>query len=276
MNIDVFYRSFLFDVLQEPEEYNSRTNTNVRALPGITFQTDLQSEGFPLLSLRKIPYSFIPEQMWFLSGSNKVDWLERHTKIWSSFKESDNTISSAYGHRWRHWDGGGSNVDQLNIVLKKLKEDNSSRHGVVLMWDPWQDLVTKQKNVPCPYTFTLNIIRGRLNLHLIVRSNDMILGFPTDVAGFALLQLILAQYLEVPPGVYTHSISNAHIYSTLHDSIAEELLNRPVGPEKVEIELPMFSYERATNLDDLLVSQIKENITGYFPGTPIKNIPIAL
>ena len=64
---------------------------------------------------------------------------------------------------------------------------------------------------------------GALHLHNIVRSNDLMLGCPADVAGFALLQRMLAARLGLAVGKYTHSISNAHIYD-LHFEAARELM----------------------------------------------------
>lgn len=272
MNIDDFYKKVVCGELlgQEPE-MNRRTGVATRSLPGVTFQTDLGAEGFPLLSLRKMPMSFIAEQVWFCSGSNKIAWLSKHTRIWDFFAEKDGTVSSAYGYRWRNW----FKVDQLETVLRKLRADPSSRQCVVMMWDPEADLTVPQKNVPCPYTFTLNIIGGRLHLHLTVRSNDMILGAPTDIAGFALLQMMLAQELGVPAGVYTHSISNCHIYEN-QLYVARELKDRLPQAGKVEIALPRNSYKRALLADDELVAEIRDGVKGYEPSPSITGIPIAI
>lgn len=291
MNIDVFYKHEVCRrIMARPEELNKRTGEKVRSVPGVMFRTDLELEGFPLLSLRKMPMSFIPEQMWFLSGENKIEWLSKHTKIWDSFAEENGTITSAYGYRWRHHFlvgeplatdmakhvKGLGKVDQLELVLNTLKSDPSSRHGVVMMWDPGIDLVMYQKNVPCPYTFTLMIIEDRLHLHLTVRSNDMVLGFPTDVAGFALLQMILAQKLGIKPGIYTHSISNAHVYS-MHEDVIKIMDARVPGTSNSPIlTLPLKSYERGCALDDSLIEEIKAGLTGYDPQPVIKGIKIAL
>lgn len=272
MNINTFYKEKVCGkiALQWPE-LNRRTGVETRAMPGATYWTDLAKDGFPLLAMREMKYSFIPEVMWFLSGSNKVDWLSRHTKIWDSFAEQNGAVTSAYGFRWRHHFG----VDQIDMALDKLRADPSTRHAVIMMWDPATDLVVKQKNVPCPYSFTLNIIGGRLHLHLIIRSNDMILGFPTDVAGFALLLSIFAQELKVRPGILTVSISNAHIYEN-HMYVIEELNKRAVETDPVRFELPKDSYRRACRLDDTLIKEIKAGFFNYKPQKAIKNIPIAL
>lgn len=270
--IDKFYKDVVCkQIAIQRAELNKRTGIKTRSLPGVTFQTDISKEGFPLLSLRKLPFSFIPEIMWFLSGSNNKEWLSKHTRIWDSFAEEDGKITSAYGYRWRHHFG----IDQLEIVLDKLKKDNSTRHGVIMMWSPKEDLLIKQKNLPCPYTFTLNIIGKKLHLHLIIRSNDMVLGFTTDCAGFALLQFILAQELKVGVGILTVSISNAHIYQNQMKAI-NEMKSRNFTNTIINFKLPKDSYKRACELDETLIDEIKKGFKNYDPYPAIKDIPISL
>ncbi len=253
------------------EEVNKRTGMKCMSLPGVTFQVDLRTD-FPLINLRKIPIkNFIAEQMFFLSGGNSTQWLSTKTKIWDSFLEADGKLTAAYGHRWRHhFKEAGHPINQIEVVLTKLKVDSSDRHGVVMMWDPSTDLLVKQKNVPCPFSFSLMIIGGRLHLHLIVRSNDMVLGFPTDAAGFALLQLILAQELGVEPGIYTHSISNAHIYEDHYDAAATMArrvyadIGEPEIFRSVKIGLPEKAYRKAIDLDEGLYMDLIASVEAQY------------
>lgn len=218
---------------------------------------------------------FVAEQVWFLSGARKPDDFLRHfTKIWDIFTNPNDVVTAAYGYRWRKHFGR----DQIALLIKLLERDPSSRHGVVMMWDAREDGLggTKKANVPCPYTFTVNIIGDRLHLHLIVRSNDVILGLPSDVAGFALLQCILAQRLGVKPGVYSHSISNAHIYEN-HYVGAKELIKRKNNHKKITLSLPKRSFERAEKKDVKLVEEIVEDLSSqYHPMEAISGLKIVL
>lgn len=268
---DKQYADSVRHILRQPAELNQRTNHAVRAQAGMTIRVDLEKDGFPLLSLRKMPWSFVPEVMWMLSGVKDLHWLSQHTKIWDSFAEEDGTVTAAYGNRWRNRFG----VDQLAEVIQKLDQDPSSRHGVVMAWDPATDLTVPQKNVPCPVMFTLNVIAGRLNMHLVVRSNDMALGHPTDVAGYALLTHMLAQRLALMPGMLTVSISNAHVYEN-QVPFMEELVSRETRTEEVRLKLPKDAYSRAVALDPSLIREIKDSFSGYLPGEPMKDIPIAM
>lgn len=273
---DEIYKSLLKEVMENGfEELNVRTGKKTKALPGLTFQIDIERDGFPILTLRKNPFkSAIAEMVWFISGEEDTTFLRKFTKMWDAFMEEDGTLTTAYGYRWRHAFGR----DQLGELIKLLQEDSSSRHGVVITWDPREDGHggIPKKNVPCPYTFTVNIIGGRLHLHNIIRSNDMILGTPFDTFGFSLLLCILAQKLGVRPGIYTHSISNAHIYDN-HYNGANEIIGRVNDHSNINITLPENTYDRAMKLDENIISEILGPIQEkYNPMPAIEGLTIAL
>ena len=272
---DTQFREAIQQIMTEgidvPNPWSGRVT---RMVPGLTLRIDV-NESFPLLTLRKIPMKvFIAEQIWYLMGENDATWLQQFTKIWDAFLEPDGTVQAAYGHRWRHHFGR----DQINLLVKHLEDNPASRHAVVITWDPADDGfgLDKKLNVPCPYTFTVNIAGGRLHLHNIIRSNDMMLGCPHDVAGFALLQCILAERLGVEPGIYTHSISNAHVYDN-HFDAANEIISREHDHALVRFRAPKGSYRRAVNGDTELVKEIfRELKSQYKPLEAIKDMKITV
>lgn len=274
---DEIYQNMVRNIMTDGiHEFSERTGYDTKAIPGMHFTIDIEKDGFPLLTLRKIPVKmFVAEQIWFISGARKPEiFLRDYTKIWDLFTNPADVVTVAYGYRWRKHFGR----DQLALLIDLLQKEPSSRQGVIVTWDPAQDglSLAKKKNVPCPYTFTVNIIGGRLHLHNIVRSNDVMLGCPADVAGFALLQCILAQKLGVKPGVYSHSISNAHIYSN-HYAGAEELMKRTNDHPTIRLELPPGAFEKAEKMDKGLTDAIIENLASqYHPMDAISGLKIAL
>lgn len=273
---DIQYQEILKDILENGyEELNERTGHICKSLPGMTMKFDL-SKGFPLLTLRKIPLKvFIAEQIWFLMGAQNLEWLQDFTKIWDDFTEGNNCVEAAYGYRWRkHFDR-----DQIDGLIQLLDADPSSRHGVILMWDPTDDGLssgTKKKNVPCPYTFTVQIIGRKLCLHLVIRSNDMMLGNPHDTAGFALLTHFLAEKLNVPVGTLTVSISNAHVYD-IHFAQAQEIINRRQEHRSIEFKCPEHGFDRAEKGDKTLVQEIFEQLKPeYTPQESLGRMSIVL
>lgn len=272
---DAQYQQAVLDIMNRGfEEFNERTGHLTRTLPGVTFHLDA---GFPLLTLRKIPVKlFVAEQIWFLMGSNKPDdFVNKFTPIWKDFMEPDGTIPAAYGYRWRKHFGR----DQIGDLLKLLTKEPGSRHGVVMTWDASDDGLgtgTPKKNVPCPFVFTVNVIGNKLHMHNVVRSNDMMLGCPHDVAGFALLQHLLAAKLGLQAGTLTHTISNAHIYDT-HYEQAWELTSRASDHAEVLFDAQPNYFDRAEKGDEALVEEITAQLTGqYKPLPPIKGMQIVL
>lgn len=274
---DLQYKNLLKEIMDSGvEEINLRTKHKIKSLPGKTIEI-YPEDGFPLLTLRKIPVIiFVAEQIWFLTGSRRpAEFLNKFTKIWDDFTNVDGVVSTAYGYRWRHHFGR----DQIKLLIEILEKDQTSRQGVIITWDPSSDGLSPKyikANVPCPYTFTVNITSGKLNLHNIIRSNDMILGCPHDVAGFALLQRILAARLGVKVGKYTHSISHAHIYG-IHFEQASELIKRKNNHPPIKLGAKKDWLERAQNGDEKLVEEIVNTISNqYNPMEKVEGLKIVL
>lgn len=261
---------------QGTDVFSHRTNINTKAVPGVSFECEIE-DGFPVLTLRKIPVRiFVAEVVWFLMGSNKPsDFIQEFTKIWDDFTHEDGTVPAAYGYRWRKHFGR----DQLACLLQHLKDEPTSRQGVVITWDPGDDSLgspNKKLNVPCPYTFTVNIIGDRLNLHATSRSTDVMLGLPHDVAGHALLMYLFAQKLGVKPGKLTFVTSHAHIYGNHFDQ-ARELMQREPNHAPVKLELPENAWDRAEKGDRDLVKVIVRQIKNqYNPQPPLGKMQISV
>ena len=273
---DAIYQNIIKKIMSKGvEELNERTGHKTKALPGITFQVDIERDGFPVLTLRKQPLkSPIAEQVWFVQGEKDTTFLRKFTKMWDPFMESDGTLPFSYGWRWRNHFGR----NQLGKAIELLEKEPSSRHGVIITWDPKDDGYggTPKKNIPCPFAYTINIIGGRLHMHNIVRSNDMILGAPFDIFGFALLQCMIAQRLGVRPGIYTHTISNAHVYDNHYEG-AKEIIGRTNDHPKIELHLPKDALKRAEQKDENLVGEILSDLQAqYNPLPPIGGLEIAL
>lgn len=267
------YLSILKDILNNGHIDYSRDNHQVQSLPGKTMQFNLE-QGFPILTLRRIPLKvFIAEMIWYIMGSNDPDdFVNKYTKIWTGFMNETKSMkrAPAYGYRWRYHFGR----DQLQGLIDHLEESPTSRHAVVITWDPSDDglgkMGTPKYNIPCPYTFTVNIIGGKLHLHNIIRSQDMMLGNPHDVGGFALLAYLLAARLGVRPGILTTSISNAHIWDSQFEA-AKELVGRNIAEhnhDEIKFEAQPDYFKRAEAGDETLVKDIFKQLKSQYNPLP--------
>lgn len=277
-SFDIQYQQVLKRVMESGiEEVNKRTGHITRMIPGAYFSV-APEDGFPLLSLRRIPIKlFVSEMCWYISGSRMPsEFLQKFTKIWDGFTNINGVVTTAYGYRWRRHFGR----DQLADLIKLLKRDPSSRHGVVVTWDPADDglanslTIRKKLNVPCPYTFVVNIMKSRLNMYCVSRSTDMILGCPHDVGGFALLQRILAAHMGFKLGNFVFTTAHAHVYD-IHFEQAKELIGRRSRGGKIDLIADQKWFKRAEKQDETLVAEIVEKLERkYRPLPPQKGLNI--
>lgn len=235
---------------------NARTKTEVVAVHGMAFKWDMRK--YPLLYLRKgFPKTGAAEVAWMLSGEKSTEWISKYTGIWKQFEDEDTPgqISTAYGYRWSH----AFEVDQIANIIAKLKADPTSRQQVLMSWDPREDNVTPAKNVPCPYTAVINILGGRLNIHLTLRSNDIIVGLPYDFLMYTLLGNLLANSLNVEPGILSYAIAHGHIYAP-HYELAAEILERPAYTNRTWVAFDTTVEECRANPDGFVEAVVKDTL----------------
>lgn len=221
------YKQLLRELLTRGvEQLNGRTGARVKAVAGawvIQVAPGRSNDLLPLPAVRLLrPRTAAAEVAWFLSGSmNGLDLEALGTKIWSKFMGSTGTIPTAYGYRWR----AAFNCDQIALALRALRADPTDRQVVVTAWDPRVDGLGRAdpsvKNVPCPTQFTLSTVGGLLHSSLLIRSSDVFVGLPYDVAGHALLTQAIANSLKLKIGVLTFTLAHAHLYQCHWDMARE-------------------------------------------------------
>jgi hypothetical protein len=83
----------------------------------------------------------------------------------------------------------------------------------VLCRIPTEPDETKRGTSPCLVALDFRMIEGFLSTHVIYRSWDAFGGWPTNIAGFTLLNEFVAGLLGVQPGPLSFSCKSLHIYS---------------------------------------------------------------
>jgi len=116
-----------------------------------------------------------------------------------------------YGERLNDW--GEESINQIEYVITKLKENPNSRRAVATTWDPRKDTIVDE--VPCLNHFVFMVCDDRLDLSVMIRSNDMYGAWPANVYALGELLTYVSKKTGIKPGtITTHSV-NAHIYK--HD-----------------------------------------------------------
>jgi thymidylate synthase len=157
------------------------------------------------------PFFHLYESLWMLAGKNNIAPLVKYTKQIAEYSDDGETLHDAYGFRWRqHF----HDVDQLEVIIARLKANPDDRRCVLQMWDPYTDLDYNGKAVPCNLESTFQIgLDGRLNMVVFCRSNDVIWGcYGANAVHFSILLEYMAARIGVPIGTYTQVSVNWHAY----------------------------------------------------------------
>jgi thymidylate synthase len=246
------YLDQLREILENGEKKEDRTGTGTISLFGMQAKYDLR-QGFPLVTTKKVLFdAVVRELLWFIRGSTNInDDLVQHTPIWNAWADPDGELGPIYGYQWRSWPryvpvtGSGEEdnpdavlfrqerVDQLREVIDQIKSRPDSRRLIVSAWNVSD--IPRMKLPPCHAFFQFYVVNGRLDLQLYQRSADMALGVPFNIASYALLLQMVAQECGLTPGVFTHTLGDAHIYLNHVDGVREQLRREPLPLPTVHI-----------------------------------------
>lgn len=244
------YLDLMQNVLDNGVMTDDRTGVGTISLFGTQLRFDCSDNKFPLLTTKKMALrAIIGEQLWMFEGSANVNRLRDITygpgstkaTIWDANYEKqgkalgyDNGyLGPVYGAQWRNFGGsphrGG--VDQLFRVIETLKNNPRDRRMLVSAWDP--NSMDAMALPPCHYAFQF-YVRGDNTLDLMfhMRSVDVFLGMPFDIASYALTLKIVASMVGMEPGEVVFTGGNTHIYMNHIEQCKEQLTREPFeGPE---------------------------------------------
>ena len=265
ININESYRGLLAGILYGGVEKTDRTGTGTRSVFGRTIRHNM-SLGFPLLTTKRVYYKHgITELLWILQGRTDLDYLHSHgLKYWDpDYKRSgrtDGTLGPVYGSQLRDFNG----IDQLEIILKQIKEEPSSRRIMASFWNP--SAMDSMVLPPCHYSFQIYINDGKMDLLWNQRSADVFLGVPFDICMYALLLELLCAESNYEPGQLIGNLGDSHLYLP-HLEAAKEQLGRDFR------DLPTIDIKKGLKMEDGYI-QIPTHddivINNYNPHPPIK------
>ena len=253
------YLNIIRKILREGVIKGDRTGTGTVAIAGAMFEHDM-SEGFPLLTTKKMPYRLVASELeFFIKGISDKKWLQdRKNHIWDEWcsteivpyghdektkermlKERD--LGPIYGWQWRHFgatykgyktDYEGLGVDQLKRLVDDLKNKPDSRQMLVLAWNP----MDRDKVIPpfCHYGYQVTVLNGKLNLMWNQRSVDTMLGLPFNIASYATLLHLLAKETGFEEGKLIGFLGDTHLYINHIEGVKEQLSRDPFPLPRIE------------------------------------------
>jgi thymidylate synthase len=159
---------------------------------------------------RKWNYDYAEaEFQWYLSGDRNITKLGKIygkiPPIWIKMADDDGNVNSNYGWQWQR-------KRQLNQMILKLKLDKDTRQAAISIYDG-KEHDKYSTDTPCTYAVQFTILNGKLNMCVVMRSNDLWYGFCNDQYCFSELQKYVAERVDMPVGTYYHFAHNLHLYN---------------------------------------------------------------
>lgn len=162
-------------------------------------------------------------------------------------------LGPIYGKQWLEWrTSTGEHINQIKRVAEQLSSSPMSRRIIFTGWNPedvpadkyatYPDgtvvknssmnvqasiLHGKQALPPCHLLTVLDVQATDeemvLNLHLTMRSTDVPIGLPFNIASYALLLSMIADNHGMVPGELVIEMVNCHIYADQMDLVPTQL-----------------------------------------------------
>ena len=248
---EVGYLNLLKETLKEGEIKTTRNGVVYSKFGCMIKFNDINN--FPLLTTKKMFFRGIVEELlWFLRGSTDANELKaKKINIWTGnstreyldsvglteYKEGE--LGPVYGWQWRKFGEDYSNSetkgkDQIRYILEELMKPDNSRRAVLSGWNPVD--LNKMALPPCHILYIFNKTSKGLSCHMTLRSSDLFLGLPFNIASTALLTQILATVLNIEISEICLSICDAHIYQEHVEQIVKQVLLVPYDLPKLIIK----------------------------------------
>ncbi len=247
------YLDLLEHVIENGVRGSNRTGVDTISTIGETLRFDLR-EGFPAPTTKQLAFkNVVGELIGFLRGSRSLaEFKALGCNVWdqnvndpkwqnSKHCQGPDDMGRIYGTQWRDWPAVKyvmdedleltmfrESIDQLQVALDTIRNNPESRRIIVNTWNPAE--LDQACLPPCHYSFQF-IARNDGTLHMIVnmRSVDVFLGMPFNIASYALMLHLFAAWTGRQAATMTMNYADTHVYVN-HLEQAEEQLSRMPGP----------------------------------------------
>jgi thymidylate synthase len=287
---DEKYIEILEEILYGGSLEPNRTGIPAYTIPSAYIKHDL-SDGFPLLTTRKIPYKSIKVELeGFLKGINDKSWYqERGCKYWdewcnpkkvlySNDSETkskmllENDLGIIYGNNWREFGVPiqienddyviQSAVDQLKNIIDTIKHNKHDRRLLCLSWNP---LSLDYAALPaCHVLWRIMVINNKLHLTWYQRSVDYVLGLPSNMASYATLLHLLSNETGHDVGTITAHLDCVHIYENHVEQVKTMINDCNLTTQSPTIKTPFFKSIFNWEYNDTIMENYKPQMNLKF------------
>ncbi|NVM79707.1 thymidylate synthase [Duganella sp. SG902] len=240
-------------------------------------------------------------KVWDQNANENQQWLD------NPYRLGTDDLGPVYGVQWRQWPGykvieadqeaqlanaqkNGFTIvapieengvrkvllhkaiDQLRECLDTIVNNPSSRR---ILFHGWNPAVLDAVALPAChllYQFIPNPTTRELSMCLYVRSNDLGLGTPFNLAEGAALMHLVGRLTGYTPRWFTYFIGDAHIYENHMDMVREQLKREPFPLPQLIISDRVPSFAQTGKYEPEWLEKIEPSdfaLEGYQHHAPI-------
>ena len=240
-------------------------------------------------------------KVWDQNANENKQWLE------NPYRMQTDDLGEIYGVQWRQWpaykvlqasntaqindaqqrgfkiitqfteNGSGQvllykAVDQLRQCLDTIISNPSDRRIIFHGWN-WAQL-DQMALPPCHllYQFLPNATSKEISLCLYIRSNDLGLGAPFNIAEGAALLSLVGRLTGYTPRWFTYFIADAHIYENHQEMVLEQLAREPYPSPQLIISDRVPEFAKTGKYEPNWLEQIEPSdftLEGYKHHAPL-------
>ena len=228
--------------------------------------------GFLRASRSAADFRALGCKVWDQNANENADWLA------NPYRAGPDDLGAVYGVQWRQWpaykllDAGAAAqvadaqrrgyrmvsaledegrpkvllykaVDQLRECLDTIVNNPGSRRILFHGWNPAALDAIALPACHLLYQFLPNAQTREISLCLYIRSNDVGLGTPFNLAEGAALLHLVGRLTGYTPRWFTYFIGDAHIYENHLDMLDEQLRREPLPAPRLVLSerIPDFA-----------------------------------
>ncbi|HEX8404422.1 MAG TPA: thymidylate synthase [Duganella sp.] len=240
-------------------------------------------------------------KVWDQNANENKQWLD------NPYRLGEDDLGPVYGVQWRQWPGfklidldqpaqiadaqkngyrlisqfddGGApkvllhkSIDQLRECLDTIVNNPGSRR---ILFHGWNPAVLDAVALPAChllYQFIPNPATRELSMCLYVRSNDLGLGTPFNLAEGAALMHLMGRLTGYKPRWFTYFIGDAHIYENHMDMVKEQLTRTPFAAPQLRISDRVPDFAKTGKYEPEWLEKIEPSdfsLEGYQHHAPI-------
>jgi thymidylate synthase len=195
-----------FEKLYDKINLSGTFTENTKAIFNIGFYIDNPLDRIINTEYRKFNSDYAEfEWQWYLSGNSDATEIAKKAKIWYKCMDEHGHVNSNYGYQWNRG-------NQLEYVIDELKKNKDSRRASISIYDA-KNRYNFENDTPCTYAINFRILNNKLNISVMMRSNDLWYGFGNDQYCFSKLQELVSNELNIEVGSYFHFVNDMHLYN---------------------------------------------------------------